>query len=375
MAKIDIGQKLQAALNNAALLKRAGLEEVSTDSAGKEEHGADAAALQDGTAAGVTDANVTAEGKEQPGGTSDVMKSTPTEATASTIAPTTNNEEEEPAKEKLDASDGKVVADDLKEIEKQANIIKDAAKEIVDFLSSDAFRKQASEQMEKSMNIETSEQALGMLEKLASDGDVAAQQILDYRASFFAGMQKKANDVEALVGEGASPEDIAAAEDALNQAAMEDPYAIMEDAGEAEAAGEAEEKEGEEEKEEGEEMAEDITDEDLEAIGAQAEEAAQELVLDYADEIINANPEIQPEEALQMAQEEVADAVATVVLQQQAGDVDEEGNPVMSDEELSEAAGEMVKSASAHPDRDALCDYINKQIGLDPSAFAKRLGF
>lgn len=353
MAKMNIGQKLQAALNNAALLKRAGLEEVSTDSAGKEEHGADAAALQDGTVAGVTDANVTAEGKEQPGGASDVMKSSPTEASASTIAPTTNNEEEESAKAKLDATDGKVVADDLKEIEKQASIVIDAAHEIVDFLTSEAFRKQASEQMEIDMNTtQNPALALNMLEKLASAGDPAAQQILDYRASFFAGMQKKANDVEALVGEDASPEDVAAAEDALNEAAMEDPTAIMEDS----------EGEGEE-------------DADVEEVGAQAEEAAQELVLDYADAIMEANPEVQPEEALQMAQEEVADAVATVVLQQQAGDVDENGEPEMSDEELADAVEEMGKTASAHPDRDALCAHINQQIGLDPSAFATRLGF
>ena len=356
MAKTNISQKLANALNNASLLKRAGLEEVSTDSAGKEEHGADAKALQDGTMSGVVDANVTAGGETQPGGASNIMNSSPTEATASTIAPTTNNEEEESAAKKLDASKGEVVADDLKEIEKQASIVIGAANEIVNFLTSEAFQKQASAQMEIDMNAtQNTALALNMLEKLASAGDPAAQQILDYRASFFAGMQKKANDVEALVGEDASPEEVAAAEDALNEAAMEDPSAIMEDGEEGE--------EGDEE------------DADAKAVGAQAEQEAQDLVLEYADAIMEANPDVQPEEALQMAQEEVADAVATVVLQQQAGDVDENGEPEMSDEELAEATDEMVKSASAHPDRDALCDHINQRIGLDPSAFAQRLGF
>ena len=364
MAKTTISQKLANALNNAELLKTAGLEEVSTDSAGKVEHGADAEALQDGTASGVTDAKMTAEGEQQPGSASDVMKSSPTEATASTIAPTTTNEDTD-AKKELNAAKGEVVADDLKEIEKQASVVLDAAHEIVEFLTSAAFQKQASEQVETEMNpYQNGVAAAKLLSKMASAGDPAAQSILDYQASFLAGMQKKANDVAALVGENSSPEDVAAAEEALNQAAMEDPSAIMEDAEGAEEGAEAEGEEGGEDEEAL-----------LQQVGAEAEQEAQELVLDYADAILEANPEMDEESALQQAQEEVADAIATVVLQQQAGDVDENGQPAMSDEELGEAVEEMGKTASAHPDRDALCATLNERIGLDPSAFAHRLGF
>ena len=354
MAKTTISQKLANALNNAELLKTAGLEEVSTDSAGKVEHGADAEALQNGAASGVTDAKMSAEGEQQPGSASDVMKSSPTEATASTIAPTSTNEDTD-AKKELDASKGEVVAEDLKEIEKQANVVIGAAHEIVEFLTSAAFQKQASEQTETEMNpYQNGVAAVNLLSKMASAGDPAAQSILDYQASFLAGMQKKANDVAALVGDDASPEDVAAAEDALNNAAMEDPSAIMEDA-----------EGGEDEDEEA----------VLQQIGAESEQEAQELVLDYADAILEANPEMDEESALQQAQEEVADAIATVVLQQQAGAVDENGEPAMSDEELGEAVDEMGKTASAHPDRDALCATLNERIGLDPSAFAHRLGF
>lgn len=353
MGMTPIAQKLKARLGDVqTLLKTAGLEEVSADSAGKKETGATAADLQTGAVSGIVDANVVAEGKEQPGGASNIMNSSPTEATEVTVATTETNEDQDAAAV-LNASKGEVVTEDLPAIEKQANALREYGKNLIAGLTDDVLSKTAS-----AMSADE------LLRKMASEGNTVAQYMLDYQASFALGMQKKANDITAMVGENASPEEVAQAEAMLNQTAAEDPAAILTDANEEEIEGM---------------NPQDINDEELmaqmEGLGAEAEAEAQEAVLDLADVLLEADPELDEPTAIQIAQEEVADALATMAAGQDIGATDEAGEYIVPDEEAMEAIDAMGKTASAHPYRDAICAHLNARIGLDPSAFAARLGF
>lgn len=350
MGMTPIAQKLQAKLEQTkALLKTAGIEEVSADSAGKKETGATAESLQEGAVSGIVDANVVAEGTDQPGAKSNIMNSSPTEATETPIASTPTNEDQDAASV-LNASKGEVVAEDLPAIEKSASALKLRGRQIIANLSDDMLSKSASA-------LDTDQ----LLYKMASEGNVAAQYMLDYQASFNLGMQKKANDIAAMVGEDASPEEVAQAEELLNQTAAEDPSAILTDANNEEIEGM------------------DIDNEELmaqmEGLGAEVESEAQEAVLDLADVLLEADPELDEPKAIQIAQEEVADALATMAAGQDIGATDENGEYLVPDEEAAEAVDAMAKTASAHPYRDAICAHLNARIGLDPSAFAERLGF
>lgn len=354
MEMTPIAQKLRDRMSSVqGLLKTAGIEEVTTDSAGKKETGATAEALQEGAVSGIVDANVTAEGEQQPGSASNVMESSPTEATETPIAATSTNEDINAAAE-LNASKGEVVAEDLPAIEKQASALKEAGKAILAGLTDEMFEKKASAEDL------TADQ---LLHKMADAGDPIAQYMIDYQASFALGMQKKANDIAAMVGENASPEEVAQAEEMLNQTAAEDPAAILTDANEEENTDMNPQDFSEEE------MAQ------LEGLGAEVEAEAQEAVLDLADVLLEADPELDEPTAIQIAQEEVADALATMAAGQDIGATDEEGNYLVDDATAAEAVDAMAKTASAHPYRDAICAHLNARIGLDPSAFAERLGF
>jgi hypothetical protein len=353
MGMTPIAQKLQARLDRTrSLLKTAGIEEVSTDSAGKKETGATAEALQEGAVSGIVDANVVAEGETQPGGASNIMNSSPTEATETPIASTSTNEDQDAAAV-LGAEKGEVVATDLPAIEKSANALIEYGKKLIADFDEGGAEKGGIEKEASDLSADQ------LLRKLADEGDQIAQYMLDYQASFALGMQKKANDIAAMVGEDASPEDVAQAEEMLNQTAAEDPAAILTDANEGELEG--------------------MNDEELmaqmEGLGADVESEAQEAVLDLADVLLEAYPELDEPRAIQIAQEEVADALATMAAGQDIGATDESGEYIVPDEEAAEAVDAMAKTASAHPYRDAICAHLNARIGLDPSAFAERLGF
>lgn len=98
-----------------------------------------------------------------------------------------------------------------------------------------------------------------------------------------------------------------------------------------------------------------------------------ELVEGLAAEIQAQDPNIAPEEAMDAAADQVADALETVEAQQAIGAVDEAGAPVVSDEDAGAAVEEMEKSASAYPLRGVLATAINTRLGLSPEAFAARL--
>lgn len=321
----------------AALLKTAGIEDVSVDGAGDKTHGANPEALQSSQMDGIIDADVTAEGQMQPGAASNVMETSPTEATETSIGNTTTNSDSSAAGE-LNASKGEVTKADLDAIDKKASALENYAKDIIEEMTRNAmnvFGKQAS------AATSDLEQAQDCLQKLADAGDPAAQHMLDFQASYMLGMQKKANDLAAAVGENASPEEIMAAEEALNAGALEDPESVLAEEGDVDAAA--------------------------------LEEAAIEAVLDVAEIIQEENPEMSDEEALLQAQDQVADAIATTDAQQLIGAMDENGEYVVDDAAAEDAVGEMVKSASAYPFRDALCERFNACRGLDPRAFAERV--
>ena len=98
-----------------------------------------------------------------------------------------------------------------------------------------------------------------------------------------------------------------------------------------------------------------------------------DLVEGLAAEIQAQDPNIAPEEAMDAAADQVADALETVEAQQAIGAVDEAGAPVMSDEDAGAAVEAMEKSASAYPLRGVLATAINTRLGLSPEAFAARL--
>lgn len=194
-----------------------------------------------------------------------------------------------------------------------------------------------------------------LLIKAASAGDSSAQFLVDMLASYELGLAKKANDLKEISEAGATPEQVAAAETALNEAAMENPDLLLE-----------------------EEAAADIDPEAadvLQQVGAEIESAAQEATADVAEAILEQDPSIPQEEAYAAAQEAVVDALMTIDAQQAIGAADEEGNYAVDDAAAAAAVDELAKSASAHPMRDAICGELNKRFGLSPKAFATRLGY
>jgi hypothetical protein len=192
-----------------------------------------------------------------------------------------------------------------------------------------------------------------MLVKHASEGDPRAQFVAELLTSYQCGMMKKASDLEEMGV--ATPEEAAIADQALNEAAAENPEAFM-----ADLAGE---------------------DIDPELLAAAQEESAmiegevQEAILDVAEQILDTDPSVSEEEAVAAAQEAVVDALQMVDAQQAIGAVDENGEYAINDEDAANAIDNMAKTASDFPLRDALVGRFNATFGLSPESFAHRLGF
>ena len=107
---------------------------------------------------------------------------------------------------------------------------------------------------------------------------------------------------------------------------------------------------------------------------AEVQSMAEQLVMQLAEDVKAEDPSISDEEAIEIAAESVEDALETVQAQQLVGAADENGNPVVSDEDAAAITDELEKSASAYPCRALLCDVINSHLGLSPEAFAARIG-
>ena len=249
------------------------------------------------------------------------------------------------AAEVLGVVSKEVTEENVENMNKAANALRHIGQQIADAQMADfeyAMAKEAS-----AMDFED------MLVKHASAGDERAQFVADLLASYQYGMMKKASDLEEMGVE--TPEDYAIADEALNEAAAENPEALMAD----------------------------LTGEDIdpELLAAAQEEAAavetevQEAILDVAEQILDTDPSVSEEEAVAAAQEAVVDALQMVDAQQAIGAVGEDGDYAIPDEVAADAVDTMAKTASDYPLRDALVGRFNATFGLSPEAFAHRLGF
>lgn len=255
------------------------------------------------------------------------------------------------AAQALNIKEGEITEEDIDMINKAASAIKSIAARICE-LPAETFEKKASAE----------DNAVELLHKLASAGDPTAQLICDFAASVQLGMVKKANDLQEMGAEGATPEDVAAMEDALNEAALENPEAIldMEEAAPA--------VEGEAELEAI--LQDPAFQEELQAASAQIEAAKQEEILDLAEAIKAEAPEISDEEAIMAAQAEVDDAMDAMISEQLMGATDEAGAPIVEPEAAAAAEEELAKTASAHPLRGKIGERLAGRLQIAAGAFA-----
>lgn len=349
-------EKLQQTLQNALDKKASESDASLIAGAEKTPNGTSISspeAGQTGAASDIITDSVGADGLVQPGTSSEVTDVNAEAAPAGGVDGTVieGNKDDE-ATSVLGIKDGEVTKEEgIDMINKAANAVREVGAKLIAGLDDEvanAFRKEASAPVS----------AKDMLYKAASEGDVVAQNYIDFLASYELGMAKKANDLEqAAAASGATdPEQVAELEDALNAAAIENPESLeMEDA-----AGEADDAE--------------VTAA-LEAVGAEIEAAAQEATVEVAEAIMHEDPSIGEEDALAAAQEVVADALMTMDAQQALGAMDENGKYLVDDENAAAAANELIKTASANPMRGAVVAQLNARFGLTPDAFAKRLGF
>lgn len=103
------------------------------------------------------------------------------------------------------------------------------------------------------------------------------------------------------------------------------------------------------------------------------EAALEELAMETVEEIMNENPEMGEEEAVELATDALADALATAQRQEAIGETDENGEYIVSDEDAAASIEEMMKSASANPLRGVLTPLVSTMFGIDPDAFINRI--
>ena len=351
----DLRAALKASLSSESIRKFAGIEETAPEANGDCTLVPSPEAGQSGIIADVVAGKIGDGENTQPGEASNVTENPAPNGENQGVeasANVKNNEEDDPVK-LLDIKEQPVTKEKLDMIDKHASALLAVAKKLDAEELAASFQKQAS-----------ADEGYGAIVKLASAGDVAAQNYLDFAYSYELGMAKKANDMEAMLGDAAEdPEAVAAAEQALNQGAIEDPAAVL---GDAEVAANEEEKAPEATPEleaEAEEIAE----------SAEIENAAQEAIIIVAGELLDQDPEMSEEEALMVAQEAVVDALDTVAIQQAGSAVGDDGEFVADDAAVEGAVGDLVKTASANPLRDRLVDHFNASFGLDPSLFYQRI--
>ena len=367
----DLREALKKSLSSDAIRKFAGIEENAPESNGDCTEVSSPAAGQSGIISDVISGKIGDGENTQPGETSNVVDNPAPNGEKQGVeasANVKNNEEDDPTK-LLDIKEEPVTKEKLDMIDKHASALLAVANKWDAEALAQSFQKQASEKdLSQSFQKQASEKDLsqpsekqaseeelgyGTLVKLASAGDVAAQNYLDFAYSFELGMAKKASDMEAALGDAADdPEAVAAAEQALNEGAIEDPSSVL---------------------------GEDVSDADLEAgasemaESAEIENAAQEAMILVAGELLDQNPEMGEEEALMIAQKAVVDALDTVAIQQASSEVGEDGEFVADDGAVEGAVEDLVKTASANPLRDRLVDHFNATLGLDPQLFYARI--
>ena len=346
----SLREALKQSLSSDAIRKFAGIEEAAPEANGDCTEISSPEAGQSGAVADVISGEIGTGKNTQPGETSNVVDNPAPNGAKQGVeasANVENNEEDDPTK-LLDIKEEPVTKEKLDMIDKHANALLAVANKLDAETLSGAFQKQASAEVESNEDL-----GYSTLVKLASTGDVAARNYLDFAYSFELGMAKKANDMEAALGDATEdPEAVAAAEQALNEGAIEDPASVLGD---------------------------EVTDADLEAgaediaESAEIENAAQEAIILVAGELLDQDPEMSEKEALMTAQEAVVDALDTVAVQQAGSAVGEDGEFVADDAAVEGAVEDLVKTASANPLRDHLVDHFNARLELDPSLFYARI--
>ena len=346
---------LQKCESASALAKMAGIEDTAPAEGVVSEHVKNPADGEIGVVADIHTNVHENEKHELPGAASDIIENKPDDGSQQgadvTVVPTN---EDINAEEVLNA------------VNKTASAIRNIAMQIgalsVEEIDA-AFSKQASAEDYTAMVEE-------YIAKQADAGDPACQALIDYTTSFHLGMLKRANDQAELEAAGVDPE-VADAE--LQAAAEANPAGVlMDEEGAADAdidPAMLEAMMAEEGAEEGD--AEAIAQE----MSAEIEAEAIELTEAIAADIMEQDPSISEEEALDAAAEQVADAIDTSIAQQAVGAVDENGEFAMSDDDAADVVDEMEKTASAFPMRGVLTQHFNDRLGLNPEMFAKRLGF
>lgn len=369
------------ALSQSSVMRKSASDDASVGSVEKDPVGHKISSPEEGRTGAaddlITDSNG-APGVDTPGTHSEVTEPVGSVGDGGISGSIVEGNREGEAEAILDPKKTEVTQDDVELINKAASAVFQQADAIFSMIEEGdiMINKFASEQDD----IRT------LLLKRASAGDVDAQVLCDMIASFEYGMAKKASDLEELANytDAQSPEEVAELEDALNEAAAEDPEGALDDTD----VEDYEDGEDYEDYEDGDEDYEDyddegdyedeLSDEELaaleEELSADTENIAQEAVIDLAELILEENPEMDEEEALLIAQDQIADAAATVETEQLLGDVDEDGEYAIDDEDAGEVLDNMAKTASAYPLRGILADHLNVQFGLDPDQFNARFG-
>ena len=350
---------LQKCENASALAKMAGIEDTAPADGVVSEQVKNPADGEIGVVADIHTDVHSNESHDLPGAASDIIENKPDDGSQQgadvTVVPTN---------EDIDAEEI------LNAVNKTASAIRNIAMQIGALSVSEidaAFSKQASAEDHAAM-IED------YIAKQADAGDPACQALLDYTTSFHIGMMKRANDQAELEAMGVAPE-VADAE--LQAAAEANPAGILMDENGAVDAGIDPEMLAELE---GEAAAEGEAAGEAEAIAqemsAEIEAEAIELTEAIAADIMEQDPSVSEEEALNAAAEQVADAIDTAIAQQAVGAVDEEsGEFAMNDADAADVVNEMEKTASAFPLRGVLTQHFNDRLGLSPEMFARRLGY
>lgn len=369
------------ALSQSSVMRKSASDDASVGSVEKDPAGQKISSPEEGRTGAaddlITDSNG-APGVDTPGTHSEVTEPVGSVGDGGISGSIVEGNRDGEAEAILDPKKTEVTKDDVELIAKAASAVIQQANNLVSKIEEGdiVINKFASEQDD----IRT------LLWKRASAGDADAQVLCDMIASFEYGMAKKASDLEELASytNAQSPEEVAELEDALNAAAVEDPEGALDDTDVEDYEDYADEEDyedepaGEDEPAEDELVEDELSEDELaaleEELSADTENIAQEAVIDLAELILEENPEMDEEEALLIAQDQVADAAQAIEAEQLLGDVDENGEYAIDDEAAGEVLDSMAKTASAYPLRGILADHLNAQFGLSPEQFNARFG-
>ena len=390
MANTLTEKLLQKVSVAAALQKKAGLED-QTEPGVKQTDAKDPASAQKGVVSDITSNVNENENHDLPGSESDAATSAPDTGDKTGIDIQVPTNEDPSNQEVKDIENSRTV------VQKQAAALLVTAERIAGM-----NEQQTGALMQKFASAENDPYAMvGLLEdfiaKRADAGDPSCQSLIDWMCSYYAGMDAKQADINALQKSAAADGTNVSADQLcqwLDEQVLRDPTCIFKSANDDEdeepAAEDADAPEtvpaGAEEAALADVAAADadnaalataVAGGDAAADPAVAESAAIEeqaiaLVGQLAEEIKAEIPEIGDDEAVQLAVSAIQDAGETADAQQLLGATGENGDFVVPDEQAAAAMDKMASTASDFPLRGIATAMVNQAFNLDPSAFATR---